>query len=149
VLVGRERNDIDCRPGTESGLGYPARGIRQGRWLYVHNFAPDRWPCGDPDVALADTDDSPTKQLIAQAGQDDRFWQLCFGKRPADELYDLETDPDCVRNLATHPDHAADLERLRGTLMAELRRQQDPRVVGDGGIFDRYVSPAKRKPKRP
>ena len=149
VLVGRERNDIDCRPGTESGLGYPARGIRQGRWLYVHNFAPDRWPCGDPDVALADTDDSPTKQLIDQAGQDDRFWQLCFGKRPADELYDLETDPDCVRNLATDPDHAADLERLRGTLMAELRRQQDPRVVGDGGIFDRYVSPAKRKPKRP
>ena len=60
VLVGRERNDIECRPGTPSGLGYPARGIRQGRWLYVHNFAPDRWPCGDPDVALADSDDSPT-----------------------------------------------------------------------------------------
>jgi N-sulfoglucosamine sulfohydrolase len=149
VLVGRERNDIECRPGTESGFGYPARGIREGRWLYVRNFAPDRWPCGDPDVALADTDDSPTKQLIDQAGQDDRFWRLCFGKRPADELYDLETDPDCVRNLATDPDHAADLERLRGTLMAELRRQQDPRVVGDGGTFDRYVSPAKRKPKRP
>jgi len=34
------------------------------------------------------------------------------------------------------------------SLMFELRRQQDPRVVGDGGIFDRYVSPAKRKPKR-
>ena len=149
VLVGRERNDIECRPGTPSGLGYPARGIRQGRWLYVHNFAPDRWPCGEPDVALADTDDSPTKQLIDQAGQKDRFWQLCFGKRPADELYDLETDPDCVRILAADPDRAADLERLRGTLMAELRRQQDPRVVGDGGIFDRYVSPAKRKPKRP
>ncbi len=148
VLVGRERNDIECRPGTESGLGYPARGIRQGRWLYVHNFAPDRWPCGDPDVALADTDDGPTKQLIEQAGQADRFWQLCFGKRPADELYDIETDPDCVRNLAADAGHAADLERLRGMLMAELRRQGDPRVVGDGGIFDRYVSPAKRKPKK-
>jgi N-sulfoglucosamine sulfohydrolase len=147
VLVGRERNDIQCRPGTPSGLGYPARGIRQGRWLYVHNFAPDRWPCGDPDVALADTDDSPTKQLLEQAGPDDRFWQFAFGKRPADELYDVEADPDCVMNLAADSAHATEVERLRSTLMAELRRQEDPRVVGDGDIFDRYVSPAKPRPR--
>jgi arylsulfatase A-like enzyme len=112
VLVGRERNDIECRPGTESGLGYPARGIRQGRWLYVHNFAPDRWPCGDPDLGLADTDDGPTKQLIVAAGQDDPFWQLCFGKRPADELYDLAADPDCVRTIAAaRPDAVASLRK--------------------------------------
>ena len=148
VLVGRERNDVQCRPGTPSGLGYPARGIRQGRWLYVHNFAPDRWPCGDPDVALADTDDSPTKRLLERAGPDDRFWQLAFGKRPADELYDVDADPDCIANLAALPAHAADLERLRGTLMAELRRLEDPRVVGDGDVFDRYVAPANPRPRQ-
>jgi arylsulfatase A-like enzyme len=149
VILGRERNAVRCRPGTESGLGYPARAIRRGGLFYVHNFAPDRWPCGDPDLGLADTDDGPTKQLIVAAGQDDPFWQLCFGKRPADELYDLTADPDCVTNLAALPAHAAEVERLRGTLLAELRRQEDPRVVADGGIFDRYVSPAKRKPPRP
>ena len=149
VIVGRERNDVQCRPGTESGLGYPARAIRQGRWFFVHNFASDRWPCGDPDVALADTDAGPTKQLIEEAGPGDRFWQFCFGKRPADELYDLATDPDCVTNLAALPAHAADVERLRGTLLAELRRQEDPRVGADGGIFDRYVSPTKRKKPQP
>ena len=149
VIVGRERNDVQCRPGTESGLGYPARAIRQGRWFFVHNFASDRWPCGDPDVALADTDAGPTKQLIEEAGPGDRFWQFCFGKRPADELYDLATDPDCVTNLAALPAHAVDVERLRGTLLAELRRQEDPRVGADGGIFDRYVSPTKRKKPQP
>jgi arylsulfatase A-like enzyme len=29
LLMGRERNDVRCRPGTESGLGYPVRALRQ------------------------------------------------------------------------------------------------------------------------
>ena len=28
LLMGRERNDVRCRPGTESGLGYPVRALR-------------------------------------------------------------------------------------------------------------------------
>jgi hypothetical protein len=139
VVVGRERNDVRCRPGTESGLGYPARGIRRGDAFYVHNFAPDRWPCGDPDLDLADTDDGPTKRLIVAAGPDDPFWQLCFGKRPADELYDLATDPDCVRNLAA--ERPEEVRRLREELFAELTRQADPRVLGGGAVFDEYPSP--------
>ena len=43
-----------------AGLGYPARAIRRGSLFYVHNFAPDRWPCGDPELGLADTDAGPT-----------------------------------------------------------------------------------------
>ncbi|MCA9056195.1 MAG: sulfatase, partial [Planctomycetaceae bacterium] len=48
LLIGRERNDVYARPGSLSGLGYPARGIRSGEYLYIRNFAPDRWPCGNP-----------------------------------------------------------------------------------------------------
>lgn len=143
VILGRERNDVRCRPGTESGLGYPARAIRRGRWFYVRNFAPDRWPCGDPDLGLADTDDGPTKRLIVAAGPADPFWQLCFGKRPADELYDLETDPDCVRNLAA--ERAAEVETLKAELFAALTRQADPRMLGQGDVFDEYPSPAPQR----
>ena len=139
VIVGRERNDVRCRPGTESGLGYPARAIRRGSLFYVHNFAPDRWPCGNPELGLLDTDDSPTKSLIEAAGPDDRHWQLCFGKRPADELYDLATDPDCVQNLAT--DQPEKTAALRDELFAELRRQTDPQILGQGDVFDAYPSP--------
>jgi len=145
VILGRERNDVRCRPGTESGLGYPARAIRRDGLFYVHNFAPDRWPCGDPELGLADTDDGPTKQLIDGAGRDDRFWQLCFGKRPADELYDLAADPDCVRNIAA--DRPEQVAALRGELFAELRRQADPRVLGQGDVFDGYRSPQPQKPR--
>jgi arylsulfatase A-like enzyme len=145
VLLGRERNDARCRPGTESGLGYPARAIRRGSLFYVHNFAPDRWPCGDPELGLADTDAGPTKAAIEAAGTTDRFWQLCFGKRPADELYDLDTDPDCVVNLAADPARADDMRRLREELFAELTRQADPRVLGRGAVFDEYPSPHRAK----
>ena len=141
VIIGRERNDIRARPGTPLGLGYPARGIRRGDLLYVHNFAPERWPCGDPDLGLQDTDDGPTKRLIVTRGAEDRFWNRCFGKRPADELYDLAADPDCVVNLAAEPARAADVSRLKGELFAELERQKDPRVLGAGDVFDRYESP--------
>ena len=139
VIVGRERNDVRCRPGTESGLGYPARAIRRGDLFYVHNFAPDRWPCGNPELGLADTDDGPTKQLIDASGQDDRFWQLCFGKRPADELYDLASDVDCVRNIAA--DRPQTVATLREQLFTELKSQSDPRMIGKGDVFDAYPSP--------
>ena len=139
AIMGRERNDVRCRPGTESGYGYPVRAIRQGSLFYVHNFAPERWPCGNVELGLLDTDDGPTKSIIEAAGPNDRHWQLCFGKRPADELYDLATDPDCVRNLATEmPEKAA---ALRDELFAELRRQADPRILGQGDVFDAYPSP--------
>ena len=146
VVIGRERNDMWARSGTPSGLGYPARGIRTGDWLFVHNFAPDRWPCGDPDLGLQDTDDGPTKRLLVAAGERDPFWQRCFGKRPADELYDLAADPDCVRNLAADPAQAQRLEAMRRTLLEELARQEDPRVLGAGDEFDRYETP---RPPRP
>ena len=44
VIIGRERNDVLARPGTEHGLGYPARGIRQGDYLFVRNLRPIAGP---------------------------------------------------------------------------------------------------------
>jgi arylsulfatase A-like enzyme len=145
VILGRERNDVQARPGTPSGLGYPVRAIREGNLYYIHNFAPDRWPCGDPRLGLLDTDASPTKSLVNAAGETNAFWQLSFGKRPPAELFDLAQDPDCIRNLAGDPAWAGRMSVLREKLFAELRRQEDPRVLGQGDVFDRYESP-KAKP---
>jgi arylsulfatase A-like enzyme len=141
VVLGRERNDVLARPGSPAGLGYPARAIREGNLFYVRNFAPNRWPCGDPDRDLRDTDDSPSKTFVAQLGTQDPYWQHAFGKRPAEQLFDLAPDPDCVTNLVADPAFAAKAAALREKLMAELRRQQDPRALGQGDVFDQYPSP--------
>ena len=146
LLIGRERNDVYARPGSPAGLGYPARGIRAGDYLYVRNFAPDRWPCGDPELGLKDTDGSPTKSLINELGPGNLYWEHAFGKRPADMLFNVKTDPDCVNNLANEGDHTEMLERLKSTMMRELKRQGDPRAIGNGDVFDRYptVRPAPK-----
>lgn len=146
VVLGRERNDVYARPGTEAGLGYPTRALREGTRFYLHNFAPDRWPCGNPELGLLDTDAGPTKQLIEGKGAGDRYWELSFGKRPAEELYDLAADPDCLNNLAAGPAAAADVKALREKLFAELKRQADPRILGHGDDFDNYPT---AKPKKP
>lgn len=141
VIIGRERNDVQCRPGTPAGLGYPARAIRFDRFLYVHNFEPDRWPCGNPEIGFSDTDASPTKTFAETSGIDSPWWQHAFGKRPAEQLFDIETDPDCVNNLAANPDFRQQTDVMREQLMNELRQQQDPRVLGSGAVFDNYLSP--------
>jgi arylsulfatase A-like enzyme len=138
VITGRERNDVYARPGTETGLGYPIRAIREGSLLYIHNFTTDRWPCGNPELGLLDTDPGPTKKLLEQRGEKDRYWQLSFGKRPADELFDLAKDPDCLNNLASDAAHRERLASLREKLFAQLKLQNDPRILGKGDIFDNY-----------
>jgi N-sulfoglucosamine sulfohydrolase len=137
VLVGRERNDI----GRPHDQGYPTRGIRRGDWLYLHNFEPSRWPAVNPETGYLDCDASPTKTLILQRHREnaaDPYWALCFGKRPQEELYHVRNDPDQVKNLASDANHAATLQSLKEQLWQELTQQEDPRVLGNGEVFDRY-----------
>jgi uncharacterized sulfatase len=70
-------------------------------------------------------------------------WQLGFGKRPAEELYDLRRDPDQMHNVATDPAYAEARANLSKRLMDILRATGDPRVQGDGLTFERppFVSP--------
>ncbi len=141
VILGRERNDVLARPGSPHGLGYPVRAIRQGNFLYVRNFESDRWPCGNPDLGLKDTDASPTKSLIEELGNTSTYWQHAFGKRPAEQLFDLSIDPDCVNNLVSDSAYSDKVALMNKTLVAELKSQNDPRAFDRGAVFDEYLSP--------
>ena len=137
LLVGQERHDIG-RPGD---VGYPIRGIYRDDVLYLRNFEPARWPMGDPITGYLHIDGSPTKTMIlAQNRQGVNHWQweLNFGRHPGEELYDLRADRDCLTNLASDPAWTARREALQRQLFAELERQQDPRLAGQGAMFDRY-----------
>ncbi|MGC3966469.1 MAG: sulfatase [Pirellulales bacterium] len=143
VLIGMERHDI----GRPHDGGYPIRGIVRNDVVYLHNFETSRWPACNPETGYLNVDQSPTKSFILEARRadsSDRFWALCFGKRPADELYHLRDDPDCVQNLVAETgkiDDAArtEMAQLREQLFAELRAQDDPRMFGRGHVFDEYL----------
>ena len=137
VLVGKERTDV----GRPHDWGYPIRGLVTHEFLYLRNYEPSRWPAGNPETGYLDTDGSPTKSLILALGRQDRsnrFWQLNFGLRPSEELYDLTADPDCVQNLASEPGYASRAGEMRERMEAKLKSQDDPRMFGRGRLFDQY-----------
>jgi N-sulfoglucosamine sulfohydrolase len=137
ALVGKERTDI----GRPNDWGYPIRGVVTSTHLFLKNYEPTRWPAGNPETGYLDTDASPSKTLILKLGRQDRknlFWQLNFGMRPSEELYNLQLDVGCVRNLAMEPSQSEFVKEIREKMETELVSQGDPRMVGDGAVFDRY-----------
>lgn len=137
ALVGKERHDI----GRPDDHGYPVRGIVTDKYLYLKNFKPDRWPSGPPVTGYLNCDGSPTKTAVLdRRGVSDlhNYWKLCFGKRPEEELYNIQDDPDCVHNLAGNPKYNKLKNRMKEQLFSELKEQGDPRMFGNGEIFDNY-----------
>jgi arylsulfatase A-like enzyme len=137
VLTGMERHASPCRDGAH---GYPMRAYRTGDFLYLRNFAADRWPAGDP-MGFRDIDNGPTKKYIVEHREDPGvkpFFELACGKRPSEELYDLKNDPAQIKNVAADPVHAETLKRLSAALTAELKATGDPRIVGGAEKIDEY-----------
>jgi N-sulfoglucosamine sulfohydrolase len=139
VFLERERH-CAVRPDV---VGYPMRAVRTDEFLYIRNFHPERWPAGDGDPAYfqgpyGDVDQGGTKQaLIAHAKEYPRLFELTFGKRPAEELYDVRKDPYNVHNLAAHPAFTAKKQEMSQTLSNWMRQTSDPRSTGDGP-WDHY-----------
>lgn len=132
MVIGKERHDI----GRPNDQGYPIRAIRTPEYLYIRNYEPDRWPVCNPETSYPDCDNGPTKTLITF--QFDKYYRLCFGKRPAEELYKVVDDPDCIKNLAAEPSLQALKEQLKTDMETRLRQDNDPRMFGRGAIFESY-----------
>lgn len=149
IVFGRERH-VPAQEAPNRG-GYPSRGLRTPDFLYLRNYRPELWPAGTgnsektnmPGQWYADCDASPTKAAIFEKrNQDDehrRAFALCFGKRPADELYDLKKDPGQVNNVAGNAQYREILDRLKKRLDRRLSELNDPRADNPGYEgFDRY-----------
>ncbi len=151
VFIERERH-ANVRKGD---LSYPARAIRTREFLYIRNFRSDRWPAGDPEMhftvgPFGDCDDGPTKQYLLNhrdAPGVQKFFELCFGKRPAEELYILKDDPHQLHNVAGQPEYAKAQKNLRMQLDKWMRDTADPRATTDDDRWDKYPYLGERGPK--
>jgi uncharacterized sulfatase len=77
-----------------------------------------------------------------------KFLQLAVAKRPAEELFDIVQDPDCLTNLAGNPTFAKVKKELAGQLTDYLKQTGDPRAIGTGDIWETYprYSPIRKFP---
>ncbi len=168
IVTGRERHVGAARDGN---LPYPMRAIHTKDFVFVRNFAPDRWPMGAPyavtetsepsaseletntRAAFPDMDASPTKAwLIAHRneGQGKPFYDRAFAKRAGEELYALRHDPGQTTNVAAEASFLVEKNEMSRRLMKVLTDTRDPRVTGDGEKFDRtpFTDPEAAAPRR-
>lgn len=143
VFIERERH-ANVRHDNGS---YPMRAIRTRDFLFVRNVRPDRWPMGDPDVyflhgrPFGDVDTTKTKDFLLGHKDDPamaKYLALIFDKRPAEELYDLKTDPGQVTNVAGNPAYSEKLKELRGRVDQWMKNTGDPRVDPSHDGWDHF-----------
>ncbi|MCW0484549.1 sulfatase family protein [Gaoshiqia sediminis] len=172
VFAGRERHSSS----RYQNWGYPQRMIRSEEFLLIWNIKPERWPAGAPQAldstgellpmygldkdgkhhsewAFTDIDSSPSKSFIVENWNDENirpFFDWAVAKRPEYELFDIKNDPFCLKNLTGNMAFA-DIElEMKSALTEELKKTQDPRIVGpDKEVFDSYIrySPLREFPK--
>lgn len=166
VITGRERHVAAARAGN---LPYPQRALRTKDFLYIRNFAPDRTPMGDPVqvtadsapsaqqlesntfVAFPDMDAGPTKAWLVVHRNDPEWkwhYDYAFAPRPAEELYDLSSDPDQVKNVAADPKYAKQRAELADRLTKRLTEVGDPRVTEKDCRFEKPPFAGEAPPKR-
>ena len=143
VFVERERHGA-CREGDKS---YPVRGIRTKDFLYLRNLRPDLLPAGDPMFPtgigpFGDMDPGPTKDFLL-AHRHDPEVEPCFKRstspRRPEELYDCETDPYQLENLAEAADFAEVKTGLRRRLDRWMEATRDPRAHGETDLWDKAL----------
>jgi len=161
VYTALERHTY-CRP---DGATYPIRALRTYDYLYLRNFEPDRWPTGGPDFISSnktthgDVDACPIKSfLLLKQDQYPKEFDLCFGKRPSEELYLVREDPGQVNNLAYDPRYQSVKDSLANILTSHLKATGDPRIEGKdpwqdyvyhqydgfGTVYNKILPPGER-----
>lgn len=136
-LLGREVYEL---------WDYPVRGIKYENYIYVHNYYPNE----EADGPLRDQyNEGYNKGWILQYPTDIQvlkqrtkgnsyFYDLDIGPRQEEELYDVEKDPYCMHNLANLKEFSSVKKLMIETLKAELLKDKDPRILGNGDIFRTY-----------
>jgi len=142
VVTAIERHTY-CRPG---GLPYPSRAIRKGNWTYIMNFEPERYPAGHPNFismtgqVYGDVDAGLSRKfMLDNKDQPDlnELFELSFGKRPMEELYDISKDHYQMNNLAENSAYFDIKEELKEELFEYLTETRDPRMNNESP-WDNY-----------
>lgn len=134
VLLGKKTKHRDRIFTTHSGDGrmneYPIRAVRTPRWKYIRNLRPDAEHHTHIDRGKSADGSGYWQSWVKKAESDPAAAAIVesYFRRPSEEMYDLQSDPHELTNLAGDERYAETLEGLRGEVDEWMREQGD-----DGG----------------
>jgi uncharacterized sulfatase len=112
------------------------RSVRDKRYVYIRNYMP-HLIYGQHVAYMFKTPTTRVWRRLHQEGKltpaQDRFWR----RKPPEELYDLQNDPDEVKDLAGSPAHREILERMRGEQEDFALRIRDTGFLPEAQIHSR------------
>tara|TARA_Y100000588_G_scaffold381105_1_gene466132 strand:- start:740 stop:2242 length:1503 start_codon:yes stop_codon:yes gene_type:complete len=106
-----------------AGGRHPMRGVQTKEYLYLFN----PWSDGTNKFKTA-TKGTLTYVRMNEIAQTDPVMEerlRFFNHRVIEELYDIRTDPDCLNNLANHPDYRDQMDFSRATLKKWMVKSKD------------------------
>jgi N-sulfoglucosamine sulfohydrolase len=118
--------------------GIQERSVSDGRWKLIYREKVDRaWRQVNADSRMFKTWGNRTyDETIRRKDQYPMQYRILAEMDPQElggvvpelELYDLETDPDELRNLASNPEHRVHATRLMNALRRWARATDDPAI---------------------
>jgi len=112
------------------------RSVTDGRFVYVRNFRPDKI-YGQHLNYMWQTPTTRVWEQMFKDGKLNKVQSAFWKSKPPEELYDLQSDPDEVTNLAPVSEHRATLEKMRSALRGHEREIRDVGLLPEGEIHRR------------
>ena len=112
------------------------RSVSDGRFVYVRNYMPHLIYGQHLDYMWQ----TPTTRVWEQLYRESKLTpaqQIFWKTKPAEELYDLQSDPDEVQNLADSSAHLEIKARLRAAQQEHARQIRDVGFIPEGERFIR------------
>ena len=152
VIKGQEQQGRDAvfKVYNENAGGnrHPIRGLQTRTHLYLFN----PWSDGT-NIFKTATNGTATYRLMKKMAPSDKKIAArlaTMDHRTVEELYDIESDPDCLINLADDPAHQAVKSRLQARLRTFMEESNDHALPaflnrGDPGALASYMEKVEKE----
>jgi N-sulfoglucosamine sulfohydrolase len=141
-MVVKEYNE------NSGGSRDPMRALETKQFLYIFN----PWSSGQRIMQTATTGTSTYRRLHELAATDPTLAarHKLYQFRVVEELYDVERDPDCLKNLIDNPAYVSQRDQLRQDLDKWMVKTNDPmlevfRHRDDAAFREAYVQTQERE----
>jgi uncharacterized sulfatase len=112
------------------------RSCTDGRYVYVRHFMPHKI-YGQHIAFMFQTPTTRIWKAKYDKGELNEAQKKFWERKPFEELFDLQTDRDEVKNLAGSPAHKQTLERMRGALREWMLSIRDVGLLPEDEIHSR------------